>query len=126
MPASADDLTSEPTYIDSPRSRADALASARRIPVHHDGSALLARRSELDRSCAATGAVGRRNAGIGGDEPRLIRSTPTPFRTPAQAVEVLSVLPIVAASPLQGVDLSVDPRRKAPPRRAALLALYLG
>ena len=36
-------------YIDAPRSRVYALASARRIPVHHDGSALIARRSELDR-----------------------------------------------------------------------------
>jgi hypothetical protein len=36
-------------YIDAPRSRAYALVSARRIPVHHDGSALIARRSELDR-----------------------------------------------------------------------------
>lgn len=36
-------------YIDCPRSRVYALASARRIPVHHDGSALIARRSELDR-----------------------------------------------------------------------------
>jgi hypothetical protein len=36
-------------YIDSPRSRVYALTSARRIPVHHDGSALVARRSELDR-----------------------------------------------------------------------------
>jgi excisionase family DNA binding protein len=36
-------------YIDAPRSRVYALASARRIPVHRDGSALLARRSELDR-----------------------------------------------------------------------------
>jgi hypothetical protein len=35
-------------YIDSPRSRVYALVSARRIPVHHDGSALIARRSELD------------------------------------------------------------------------------
>lgn len=35
-------------YIDSPRSRIYALVSARRIPVHHDGSALVARRSELD------------------------------------------------------------------------------
>ncbi len=35
-------------YIDAPRSRIYALASARRIPVHHDGSALIARRSELD------------------------------------------------------------------------------
>jgi len=35
-------------YIDAPRSRVYALASARRIPVHRDGSALIARRSELD------------------------------------------------------------------------------
>lgn len=35
-------------YIDSPRSRVYALVSAHRIPVHHDGSALIARRSELD------------------------------------------------------------------------------
>lgn len=35
-------------YIDCPRSRVYALVSARRIPVHHDGSALVARRSELD------------------------------------------------------------------------------
>lgn len=35
-------------YIDSPRSRVYALTSARSIPVHHDGSALIARRSELD------------------------------------------------------------------------------
>lgn len=36
------------SYIDAPRSRVYALASAKRIPVHHDGSALIARRSELD------------------------------------------------------------------------------
>jgi hypothetical protein len=35
-------------YIDSPRSRVYALVSARRIPVHHDGAALVARRSDLD------------------------------------------------------------------------------
>ena len=35
-------------YIDSPVSRVYALASARRIPVHRDGSALIARQSELD------------------------------------------------------------------------------
>lgn len=35
-------------YIGSPRSRVYALASARRIPVRRDGSALVARRSELD------------------------------------------------------------------------------
>ena len=36
------------TYIDAPRSRVYALVSARDIPVHHDGSALIASRSELD------------------------------------------------------------------------------
>jgi hypothetical protein len=35
-------------YIDAPRSRVYGLVSAGRIPVHHDGSALIARRSELD------------------------------------------------------------------------------
>jgi excisionase family DNA binding protein len=35
-------------HIGAPRSRVYALASAGRIPVHRDGSALLARRSELD------------------------------------------------------------------------------
>lgn len=35
-------------YIDSPRSRVYALVSAGRIPVHRDGSALIARTSELD------------------------------------------------------------------------------
>ncbi|MEK6251254.1 MAG: hypothetical protein AABM43_04795 [Actinomycetota bacterium] len=35
-------------YIGAPRSRVYALASARRLAVHHDGSALIARRSELD------------------------------------------------------------------------------
>jgi hypothetical protein len=45
-------------YIDSPRSRVYALASARRIPVHRDGSALVARRSELDSWLRAGG--GRR------------------------------------------------------------------
>ena len=35
-------------YIDAPMSRVYALASARRIPLHRDGSALIARRSELD------------------------------------------------------------------------------
>jgi hypothetical protein len=37
------------SYIDAPRSRVYALNSAKRIPVHHDGSALIARRSELDK-----------------------------------------------------------------------------
>jgi hypothetical protein len=36
-------------YIDAPRSRVYALASARRIPVERDGSSLIARRSDLDR-----------------------------------------------------------------------------
>lgn len=36
-------------YIDCPRSRIYALVSVHLIPVHHDGSALIARRSELDR-----------------------------------------------------------------------------
>lgn len=36
-------------YIDCPRSRVYALASAHRIPIHRDGSALIARRSELDQ-----------------------------------------------------------------------------
>ena len=44
-------------YIDCPRSRVYALVSARRIPVHHDGSALIARRSELDRWLRAGGGV---------------------------------------------------------------------
>lgn len=35
-------------YIDSPPSRVYALSSAGRIPVEHDGSGLIARRSELD------------------------------------------------------------------------------
>src|SRR6187200_2975311 len=37
------------SYIDAPRSRVYALVSAKRIPVEHDGSALIARRSELDK-----------------------------------------------------------------------------
>ena len=44
-------------YIDSPRSRVYALASARRIPVHRDGSALIARRSELDNWLRAGGGL---------------------------------------------------------------------
>jgi hypothetical protein len=35
-------------YIGAPPSRVYALNSAGRIPVHHDGSALIARCSELD------------------------------------------------------------------------------
>lgn len=37
------------SYIDAPRSRVYALVSAKRIPVEHDGSALIARRSDLDK-----------------------------------------------------------------------------
>ncbi len=44
-------------YIDAPRSRVYALVSARRIPVHHDGSALIARRSELDHWLAHGGGL---------------------------------------------------------------------
>jgi hypothetical protein len=36
-------------YIDAPKSRVYALASAGRIPVERDGSALIARRSALDQ-----------------------------------------------------------------------------
>jgi excisionase family DNA binding protein len=35
-------------YIGAPRSRVYGLTAAGRIPVHRDGSALLARRDELD------------------------------------------------------------------------------
>jgi hypothetical protein len=35
-------------YLGAPRSRVYALASAGRVPVVHDGSALVARRSVLD------------------------------------------------------------------------------
>ncbi len=35
-------------HIDAPRSRVYALTSAKRIPVHRDGSNLIARKSELD------------------------------------------------------------------------------
>ena len=35
-------------YIAAPTSRVYALSSAGRIPVQHDGSSLVARRSELD------------------------------------------------------------------------------
>jgi hypothetical protein len=44
-------------YIDAPRSRVYALVSARRIPVHHDGSALIARRSELDKWLLSGGGL---------------------------------------------------------------------
>jgi excisionase family DNA binding protein len=36
------------TYLDCPRSRVYALVSAGRIPVERDGSALIARTSDLD------------------------------------------------------------------------------
>jgi hypothetical protein len=36
------------SHIGSPRSRVYALSSARRIPVQRDGSALIARKSDLD------------------------------------------------------------------------------
>jgi hypothetical protein len=36
------------SYIDCPVSRVYALTSSERIPIHRDGSALIARRSELD------------------------------------------------------------------------------
>jgi excisionase family DNA binding protein len=45
-------------YIGAPRSRVYALVSAGRIPVERDGSALIARRSELDAWLRAGG--GRR------------------------------------------------------------------
>jgi hypothetical protein len=35
-------------YIGAPASRVYALSSAGRIPTHHDGASLIARRSELD------------------------------------------------------------------------------
>lgn len=43
-------------YIDSPRSRVYALVSAGRIPVYHDGAALVARRPDLDAWLIAGGA----------------------------------------------------------------------
>lgn len=47
------------TYIDAPRSRVYALATCNppRIPVHRDGSALIARRSELDSWLASGGGL---------------------------------------------------------------------
>ena len=42
-------------YIGAPRSRVYALASADRIPIERDGSALVARKSELDRWLRAGG-----------------------------------------------------------------------
>ena len=43
------------TYISAPRSRVYALTSAERIPVQHDGSALIARTSDLDNWLQAGG-----------------------------------------------------------------------
>jgi len=43
-------------YIDAPVSRVYSLSSAGRIPVEHDGSALVARRSELDAYVRSGGA----------------------------------------------------------------------
>ncbi|MGA8744692.1 MAG: hypothetical protein WB507_02360 [Solirubrobacterales bacterium] len=43
-------------YIDCPRSRVYALTSAGRLPVERDGSALIARRSELDAFVRSGGA----------------------------------------------------------------------
>jgi len=42
-------------YIDCPVSRVYALVSAKRIPIEHDGSALIARKSELDKWLRAGG-----------------------------------------------------------------------
>jgi hypothetical protein len=42
-------------HIGAPRSRVYALASANRIPVERDGSALIARKSELDAWLRAGG-----------------------------------------------------------------------
>jgi hypothetical protein len=44
-------------YIDAPESRVYALSSSRRIPVHRDGSALVAKRSELDTWLCKGGGV---------------------------------------------------------------------
>jgi excisionase family DNA binding protein len=42
-------------YVGCSRSRVYQLASARRIPLERDGSALIARRSDLDRWLASGG-----------------------------------------------------------------------
>lgn len=46
-------------YLDCPRSRIYGLAACKppRIPVHRDGSALVARRSELDAWVRAGGGI---------------------------------------------------------------------
>lgn len=43
-------------YVGAPTSRIYALSSARRIPVEHDGSNLVARKSELDAWLRAGGS----------------------------------------------------------------------
>jgi excisionase family DNA binding protein len=43
-------------YIGAPRSRVYALTSSKRIPVERDGSALIARKSELDGWLRSGGA----------------------------------------------------------------------
>jgi excisionase family DNA binding protein len=43
-------------YLRCPPSRIYALSSARRIPLYHDGSRLLFKRSELDRWVSAGGS----------------------------------------------------------------------
>jgi hypothetical protein len=45
------------SYLDAPPSRVYALHSAGRIPTHKDGSALIARRSELDAWLRAGGGL---------------------------------------------------------------------
>ncbi len=45
------------SYIDAPKSRVDALSSAKRIPVERDGSNLIARKSELDAWIRAGGGI---------------------------------------------------------------------
>jgi hypothetical protein len=44
-------------HIGASRSRVYGLSSMRRIPVHHDGSALVARKSELDAWVRSGGGV---------------------------------------------------------------------
>ncbi len=44
------------TYLDAPASRVYSLSSAGRLPVEHDGSSLIARKSDLDRWVREGGA----------------------------------------------------------------------
>jgi len=46
-------------YIDCPRSRVYGLVAAHQIPIHRDGSALIARRSDLDAWLKAGGGMRR-------------------------------------------------------------------